>query len=723
MLTYQELRGKISYLKKEDLAVVDKAHSFSEKAHHGQFRKSGDPFVTHPIAVTAILVDLHVDVASLCAALLHDVIEDTDCTKATIKKHFNLEIANLVDGVTKMTKVENLTEKEKQAENFRKMLLAMTEDIRVMIIKLADRLHNMRTIGSMSAKKVILKSKETLEIYVPIAKRLGMHEMAIELEDISFKSIHPYRYRVLDRALERIQKKRTYLLEEIKRNIFEHMKQMGIDPVAIDTRKKNIYSIYHKMKVKRKSFSEIMDVYAIRIRVNSIDDCYRTLGVVHKLYRPVPNRFKDYIALPKLNHYQSLHTILYGPQNIPIEAQIRTEEMNTLAESGVAAHWMYKISDNDKNVKTDKLLGRKWLERLAEIQKTTRGDSLEFLQNAKMAMFPNEIFVFSPKGEIFELPIYSTAMDFAYAVHTEVGNTCVAAKVDRQLVPLSCQLKNGQTVEIIVSPNTSPSLAWLDIVVTTKARASIRHFFKQQEHNQSRRLGENLLRRALGEVEEDYDQLEQSVLEKMLVAFSIVSLDDLLVDIGLGNRSASVVSRQYISMKNNDQSSDMVDIDQPLIIHGTEGMVVNFSQCCYPIPGDPIIGVLSPGKGLNVHRESCSHVMKLKQKTSHCTAVCWADNITGEFTVKLWAKLANVAGSLAQIAVAIGNQESNIHNIKLHQQDSTYSVIELDIIVFSRAHLSKVLNVTNHLKCIYKISRLKSIVMGYNHTDKHDGAI
>lgn len=708
MPEFEQLLNKLSYLKKQDLIQVKSAYAFALDAHEGQYRKSGEPYITHPLAVASILIELNIDTASICAALLHDVIEDTACTKSILSSEFGTEIANLVDGVSKITQVEYMSEEQEQAENFRKMLLAMSKDIRVIIIKLADRLHNMRTIAGLSRVKQVAKSHETIDIYVPIAKRLGMHEIAVELERLGFKTIFPFRYKVLASALNRIQSKRTYLLEEIKRICFEHIQAAKINIFGIETREKNLYSIYCKMKQKGKSFSDIMDVYAIRICVETLDECYRTLGIIHQLYRPMPNRFKDYIALPKTNHYQSLHTVLFGPESIPIEVQIRTQEMDALAETGVAAHWLYKLGDDAADI--NKIIGQDWLKQLLEIQKST-GNSLEFLESIKLNMFPNEIFVFTPKGKILELPANATALDFAYAVHTEVGHTCVAAKVDRQLAPLSTQLSSGQTVEIVSSDASSPSPGWLDIVVTPKSKSSIRHYFKVKHQNDSKQLGESLLKRAFSEMGISFQTLSPESFTGLLSNLCLSTLSDLYEDIGLGNRSASIVCRQYLSMTKKSTKSDDEKPKKPLVIHGTEGMIVNFSTCCYPIPGDPIIGILSPNSGLAIHRENCKKPFKFRQLTKGSISVCWSDVITGEFPVQIWLKISNVAGSLAALAVAVGNQQSNIKDIEVDSSDASCSLVSIVLMAYSRSHLSQIMRSLKRLKCVYRISRHRYIAM------------
>ncbi len=585
MFQFTDLCDELSqYLSQADVEKITEAYALAAKAHGEQTRRTGDPYIVHPIAVARILASLRMDADAIMAALLHDTLEDTGIDKEYISKKFGSAVADLVDGVSKLTQIHFDSREEAQAENFRKMLLAMTQDIRVILIKLADRLHNMRTINALPLEKRRRISRETLEIYAPIANRLGMHGFRIEFEDLGFETLYPHRYQVLKLNVKKSRGNRKQIFKTIETELAKCFEKAHIPNMAIRGREKHLYSIYQKMLTKHISFHEVMDVYAFRIVVPTIDDCYRALGLAHSVYKPVPGRFKDYIAIPKANGYQSLHTVLFGPFGVPIELQIRTEEMDRLAENGIAAHWIYKTHASS----VDK--AQLWVNHLLSLQKNS-GSTLEFIEHVKVDLFPGEVYVFTPKGRILELPANATAVDFAYAVHTDVGNSCVAAKINRRLAPLSSRLFNGQTVEIIVTPGARPNATWLNFVVTGKARSSIRHFLKNQEHAGLVALGQRLLNGVL-------DTINPQDIQSYLHDTGLESIEALYESIGRGERSAQIVAAAFSSSVLS--SSRPKEPPAPLLIKGTEGMAVKFAQCCWPLPHDPIVGLLAEGEGLTV---------------------------------------------------------------------------------------------------------------------------
>ena len=545
MRLFGKLKRKLNYLVQDEIEKIYQAYLFADKAHATQVRVSGKPYITHPVSVAMILASLHMDHHTIIAALLHDVIEDTDVSKQQISQQFGQTVSELVDGVSKLTQIKFNSKAEAQAENFRKMVLAMSKDIRVIIIKLADRMHNMSTIESMPLAKRRQKARETLDIYAPIASRLGMHERSIELEELAFKTLYPHRYRALRIELDRARGDRKSVLKQIEKNLNQALQELGIPQFEVFGREKHLYSIYKKMKKKRVKFSDVMDIHAFRIVVDNKDTCYRVLGAIHSMYKPVPERFKDYIALPKTNGYQALHTTLFGPFGLAIEIQIRTKEMDELAEQGIAAHWLYKVGD--KYVSLAQVKSQQWLKSILEMQRTT-GNSLEFIENVKVDLFPNEVYVFTPKGGILELPTGATPVDFAYAVHTDVGNACVSAKIDRKTVPLSCSLLNGQTIEIVTSSRAKPNPTWLSFVVTAKARSCIRNYLKQQREKQSLLLGKQLFSRALAYYSIRLNKVDPEQLERFLKEINANSLEDFFVDLGLGNRLAQLEAHRFVNM-------------------------------------------------------------------------------------------------------------------------------------------------------------------------------
>jgi guanosine-3',5'-bis(diphosphate) 3'-pyrophosphohydrolase len=591
-----------SYLEPEQVQEVYRAYLFSAEAHEGQHRMSGEPYIYHPVAAARILAELGLDHKSIIAAILHDVIEDTPTAKDQIAREFGNEVAELVDGVSKLTQIEFESQAEAQAENFRKMILAMVRDIRVILVKLADRLHNMRTLGVMRPEKRRRIARETLDIYAPIANRLGINAIRVELEELGFAALYPLRYRVLEKAVRVARGHRKEVLGKIETAIKRRMHQEELSG-RILSREKHLYSLYCKIRNKALSLDDVYDVYAFRIVVDTVDTCYRVLGVMHNLYKPVPGKFKDYIAIPKANGYQSLHTILFGPYGVPIEVQIRTEEMDKVAESGVAAHWLYK--SGEQNHDQMQAGAREWLRELLEMQKHA-GNSLEFLENVKIDLFPDAVYVFTPAGQIMKLPHGATVVDFAYAVHTDVGNTCVAGKVDRQLVPLRTPLRNGQTVEVMTAEGAHPSPAWLSFVVSAKARSSIRHYQKSLKREEAIDLGRRMLDRALAVFSATADGISANRLTALLKEYRIPCYEDLLMDVGMGRRLAVLVARALVTAAEDSSSREGEEKTmRPLVIKGTEGMVMHFAKCCRPIPGDPVVGLMTAGRGMVIHTTTC----------------------------------------------------------------------------------------------------------------------
>jgi GTP diphosphokinase / guanosine-3',5'-bis(diphosphate) 3'-diphosphatase len=693
-----------TYLTRAQIERVHRAYLFGEGAHRGQTRLTGEPYIYHPLAVAHTMAEMRMDADSIIAGILHDVIEDTPTAKEQLAREFGQDVAELVDGVSKLTHLSFESRVEAQAHNLRKMMLAMVNDLRVIMVKLADRLHNMRTLGVMPPDKRRRIARETLEIYAPIAQRLGMNTLRIELEQLGFEALYPIRYQRLGVAVKRSRGNRKELLAKIEATLNARLAQAGIES-RVFGREKSLYSIYKKMRQKRLSFSEVFDVFAIRMVVKEVDMCYRALGVIHNLYKPVPGRFKDYIAIPKVNGYQSLHTVLFGPHGIPIEAQIRTEEMDRLAQAGIAAHWLYK--SGDKSSMKAQAQAQQWLRDVLEIQRSA-GNSMEFLEGVKTDLFPDEVYVFTPAGEIRELPRGATAVDYAYSVHSDVGNTCVAVKIDRRLAPLSTVLQSGQTVEVITAPSARPNPIWLNFVITAKARASIRHFLKHQQHAEAIRLGHRLLNTALGSHELTIDDIEQLRIATFLKDIGLDSFDALLKDIGLGNRMAQLVVRCLLDTGNGPmQDSKRVETELPLAIQGTERMVVSFGKCCQPIPGDPIAGLMSAGRGLVIHRESCRNVSPHRHKPDKWIQVFWSMHPIGEFPTSIRVQSANQRGVLAALASKISDQGSNIENVSFEERDGITSTIIFQLTVNSRLHLARIMRVIRNTPEVYRVQRIR----------------
>ena len=692
------------YLAPDQIAEVYRAYLFGAEAHEGQHRMSGEPYITHPIAVAKILAELRLDHQSLVAAILHDVIEDTETAKDQITNLFGEEVAELVDGVSKLTHIHFESKEEAQAENFRKMMLAMVRDIRVILIKLADRLHNMRTLGVMRPDKRRRIARETLEIYVPIANRLGMNNMRLELEDLGFKAMYPSRSRILEESLKKARGNRKEIVNKIEETIKTRLEQEG--PLGrVIGREKHLYSIYRKMKQKHLPFSEVMDVYAFRIIVESVDACYRVLGVMHNLYKPMPGRFKDYIAIPKSNGYQSLHTVLFSPYGVAIEVQIRTEEMDKVGETGIAAHWLYK--SNEKVSNNAQIRARQWLHDLLEIQQNA-GNSQEFLENVKIDLFPHEAYVFTPKGEIMELPHGSTAVDFAYAVHTDVGNQCVAVKIDRRLMPLRTELSSGQTVEIITSKGAQPNPAWLDFVHTAKARSNIHHFLKNLRRNEAVTLGIRLLNKSLAAHNSGLEQLADEQIQRVLDEYNFDSMESMYSQIGLGSHLPMVIARALL---NAEQEADTNGQDtgktKPLAIKGTEGAVVTLAKCCRPIPGDPILGFVTSGRGIVIHTEDCKNVAEYRSRPEKWIDVEWEQETTGEFPIDIQMLVESHRGVLAKVAASLADMESNIENVSMEERDGMHSSLSFTVSVVDRKHLARIMRRLRSMEYVKRIARVR----------------
>ncbi len=689
-----------SYLSPEQSNHVKRAYYFAEQAHYGQRRRSGEPYVTHPLAVAGILADMHMDHQSLMAAMLHDVIEDTSIEKSAIGVQFGTTVAELVDGVSKLTQMEFGSFEEKQAENFQKMALAMARDIRVILVKLADRLHNMRTLGVLRPEKARRIARETLEIYAPIAMRLGMNKVRMEFEDLGFAALYPMRSSRIDAALRKARGHRKELVKKIGHQIETTLAQEGHRAEVVG-REKHLYSIYMKMKSKRKSFSEIMDIYAFRIIVDSVDTCYRVLGSIHSLYKPIPGEFEDYIAIPKANGYQSLHTVLIGMHGVPIEIQIRTTDMEDMANNGIAAHWLYKSDGQSSNGSHAR--ARQWVQGLLEMQERA-GNSLEFIESVKIDLFPDEIYVFTPKGHILELPKGATAVDFAYSVHTDVGNSCVACRINRRLAPLSEPLQSGQTVEILTAPAARPNPSWFNYAVTAKARTNIRHFLKHQTREDSITLGRQLLEKALLSFELSLEQIAPARLRDYLDQYHYEQLDDLLADIARGNRLPAITAHELSGNKALPGGEEA----EPVAIRGTEGFMVSFANCCHPIPGDPIDGYLSSEKGLVVHRETCNNLHDLKDNRERLVALRWDDDVEGEYAVDLRIEVENRRGMIATLATRINSMDVNIEKISSENKDYQFTYVDLQVMVKNRVHLARIVKRLRTINAVRRVQRVKN---------------
>ncbi|MEE8108221.1 MAG: bifunctional (p)ppGpp synthetase/guanosine-3',5'-bis(diphosphate) 3'-pyrophosphohydrolase [Gammaproteobacteria bacterium] len=680
-------------------AAIDnimEAYRFGASAHEGQKRVSGAPYISHPVAVATILAEQRMDAQTIIAAILHDVIEDTATEKAQLEEQFGEEVADLVDGVSKLDQLQFHSRQQAQAESFRKMLLAMAEDIRVIMIKLADRTHNMRTLGSMPPVKRRRIARETLDIYAPIANRLGINSIRLELEDLGFRSLYPYRYRVIEKTLKKALSNHKQLVKKISQRLSDALDELKII-ADVGGREKHMYSIYRKMRHKGRPLSEIVDMFGFRIIVDDIDTCYRVLGMVHRLYKPMPGRFKDYIAIPRINGYQSLHTTLFGPDGIPLEVQIRTLDMDRVAESGIAAHWLYK-SDDSSNESANAST-REWLARLVELDHGA--DSEEFLENVRVDLFPDKVYVFTPRGDIMRLPMGSTTVDFAYAVHTDVGNRCVAAKVDRRMVPLRTPLLNGQTVEIITAKGARPNPAWVNFVATAKARSAIRQYLKNLRRGEAIDLGKRLLSHAMGEFDKKIRNASTREMKVLLGELNLSDQKSLYEEIGLGKHLAPLIARRLVGHADGNAKKDPA----PLAIEGTEGVVVSYARCCYPVPGDSIIGFLSSGKGIVIHRDTCGNLTEYRKQPDKWISVNWKENVQRQSMVELRADVNNKTGVLAAVAANIAETHSNIDSVSVVERDEHTVTLIFHLQVRDRVQLAQVMRSIRGMPDVISVSR------------------
>ena len=685
-----------AYMPAEQVEQVMRAYEFSATAHRGQTRMSGDPFISHPLAVAQILADMHMDSQAIAAAILHDVVEDTETPITELEQQFGNEIATLVDGVSKLDQMHFTSRAEAQAESFRKMMLAMIGDIRVILVKLADRLHNMKTMDSMPADKRARIARETLEIYAPIANRLGINHMKVDLEDLGFRYLYPFRYSVLERALRRSKGSQRQIVKKISERFRDAMEQEGIEGEVIG-REKHLYSIYKKMAEKKRMLGDIVDVYGFRIIVDDVNTCYQLLGLVHNLYKPMPARFKDYIAIPRVNGYQSLHTTLFGPKGLPLEVQIRTTEMNRVAEAGVAAHWQYKAED--KSSATPQRRAREWLANLAEIQES--GSSEEFLESVKVDLFPDKIYVFTPKGDIMPLPKGATTVDFAYAVHTDVGNRCVAAKIDRNLVPLRTTLQNSQTVEIITARGAKPNPNWVTFVTTAKARSAIRHYMKKMRSSESVDLGKRLLDRSLKDLDSSLRKVGKVRMREALDELGLKDASELFEQLGLGERLAPLTARFLIGLHDDEAQPEAAS----LVIAGTEGVVVGYANCCHPIPGDDVMGYLSSGRGVVIHRNSCGNLINFRKQPEKWIAVSWEEDIDRDFSSQIQVEALNKTGLLAEVAATIADSDSNIEQVAVVDRHEDGTVLNFLLQVKDRTHLARIMRNIKRMPSVLRVLR------------------
>ncbi len=692
-----QLVSKIeAYLPPDQVERVREAYEYAETAHAGQKRHSGEAYITHPIAVADILADLHMDGATLTAAILHDVVEDTPSSAAEVEQRFGKEVAELVDGVTKLDQVQFKSRKEAQAESFRKMILAMVRDIRVIMVKLADRTHNMRTLSAMPPEKRRSVARETLDIYAPIANRLGIHSIKLELEDLGFRTLYPHRYRVIERELKRARGNQREFLPKIVKAMRQALTGGNVTG-RVEAREKHLFSVYMKMRRKRLPLTQVIDMFGVRIIVGSVDDCYRVLGLVHGLYRPMPGRFKDYIAIPRVNGYQSLHTTLFGPNSMPIEIQIRTEDMHRMAESGIAAHWQYKTGENDGEAQ--QIRAREWLQGVMQLHD---GSAEELLESVKVDLFPDKVYVFTPKGDIMRLPRGATCVDFAYAVHTGVGQRCVAAKVDRRLVPLRTVLRNGQTVEIITAKGAHPNPAWASFVTTAKARSAIRQYLRGLKRGEAADLGGRMLNQALEEFKLTLKTLPEGRLDEVARSLSLKDGSELLEEIGLGERLARLIARRLLP---GDEDRPESGPPPPLAIAGTEGLVVSYARCCFPIPFDAIVAYLSSGRGVVIHRENCSNVAAFGKQTDKWIPAVWHKEQQRLFSAGLIVEAANRMGILAQVATKIAAEQSNIIHVNVDSSQGEQSTILFEVQVRDRAHLARLIRAIRDMPEVMKVER------------------
>ena len=686
-----------TYLPPEQVEQIREAYEFAALAHSGQKRRSGEPYISHPVAVANLLANLQLDTQTLVAAILHDVIEDTPTLKDDIAKKFGAEVAEIVDGVSKLDQMQFTSRAEAQAESFRKMLLAMVQDIRVIIVKLADRTHNMRTLGAMPPAKRQAIAKETLDIYAPIANRLGIYSIKNELEDLGLRTLYPTRYKVIEKAVKRARGNQKQFVGKIKATIEDALAKVNIKAV-VEGREKHPYSIYQKMKRKSTSLTEIVDVFGFRIIVDSVDTCYRSLGLVHGLYRPMPGRFKDYIAIPRVNGYQSLHTTLFGPNGMPIEVQLRTEAMQQTAESGIAAHWQYKSGESHDN-RAGHDRARAWVQHLVEMH---GGNSEEFLESVKVDLFPDKVYVFTPKGDIRRLPRGATAVDFAYSVHTDIGNRCVACKIDRRLVPLRTPLRNGQTVEIITAKSATPSPIWETFIVSAKARSAVRQYLKNMKKGEAAELGKRLLTQALEELNIPFKQINPQQLESLAHQLKLNSSSELLEKIGLGERMAPLVARRLLP--NISVDTEIRD-NEPLAIAGTEGLNVSYARCCFPIPNDPIVAYVTNGQGIVIHRDMCSQLKSFRKQPEKWLPVTWQPAPNKLFVAEICVHVKNRIGILAAVTSQIAATHTSIEKVSIDDCDGGICTELFELLVADRRQLATVIKLIRKMPDVVKVTR------------------
>jgi len=686
-----------SYLPDDQVAQILEAYEFGEAAHKGQTRQSGEAYITHPVAVAQELAEMHLDSEAICAAILHDVVEDTSATLGEIQEKFGEDVAQIVDGVSKLDQIQFRSRAEAQAESFRKMMLAMIEDIRVILVKLSDRLHNMQTLGAMPAVKKKRIARETLDIYAPIANRLGINRLKVQLEDLGFKHLHPFRYRVLENALRKSKGSQKQIVKRISDQFGKAMAEDGIEGQVIG-RQKHLYSIYRKMAEKKRLLSDVVDVYGFRIIVDDVSTCYQTLGLVHQLYKPMPGRFKDYIAIPRINGYQSLHTTLFGPKGLPLEVQIRTRDMDRVAESGVASHWIYKA--DEKSDATPQRRAREWLSNLAELQQS--GTSEEFLESVRVDLFPDKIYVFTPKGDIMPLPKGATTVDFAYAVHTDIGNRTVAAKINRGLVPLRTPLQNGQTVEIITSRGAKPNPTWLTFVRSAKARTAIRNHMKNLRSTESVDLGKRLLDKSLKDIGSSLRKVGKVRMAEALEELGLNSAEELYEQLGLGERLSPLTARLLVGASEEGETDEQV---ASLVIAGTEGMVVSYAKCCYPLPGDDVMGYLTTGRGVVIHRNTCGNLSNFRKQPEKWIAVSWEKDVAREFHCQIQCETRNRTGVLAEVAATLADSGSNIEQVEVISRHEDVSVLTFLLQVHDRIHLAQIMRNVRKMPSVIRVSR------------------
>lgn len=697
-------KGRLSgYLPEDAIEDIYQAFLFAEQAHRGQTRHTGEHYIHHPIEVADTLAELQMDSRTLIAALLHDVIEDTPATIDQVTEKFGEDVALLVDGVSKIGQIKFDTKEQAEAENFRKMLMAMSEDVRVMIIKLADRLHNMRTLEVMALEKQKRISKQTLEIYAPIAERLGLYHWARELQDLCFQYLYPKRHSAINKAITQREGNRKLIVEKLKTSLNNTLEAAGLNDFEIKGRRKTVFSIYKKMIKKRRSFEELHDIYGFRIILDSVDDCYRVLGMVHNAYKPIPGRFADYVAIPKANGYQSLHTVVFGPFGDNIEVQIRTRQMDQIAEAGVAAHWIYKSDDTQHE--NSNHLARQWLLDLLDPAHQT-DNAIEFLEHLKTDLYPDEVYVFTPKGDIKKMPRGSTALDFAYAVHTDVGMHCTGARINRSLASLPTILNNGDSVEIITSKSSWPNTAWLNYAVTAKARTHIRNYLKRQTEEDALKLGKRLLAGATKQRLFGRRKIPAKVQQILLDELGLETWSELLIDVGLGRRLPDLVARQIAQLSDEKLEGKVIG-QKALVIRGSEGLLVTYSKCCCPVPGDSIVGTFTAGHGLVVHTTDCPNISELRKQPEKCLMVDWDENLDQFFHAKLQVKLDHVTGAFANVAMAIAENGSNINHVDLHEGSDTVRQMDFIVDVKDRKHLASIIKAIYRAPDVNKVTRQK----------------